>query len=46
MTEFVFWKLAYDNAWASKEDVKSAITYGLITQEQGNLILGIQETEG
>jgi len=40
MTEFVFWKMAYDNSWATEADINSAIEFGLLTQEQGNMILG------
>lgn len=40
MTEFVFWKYAYVQEWATKEDIKSACTFGLITDAQMKMILG------
>lgn len=40
MTELVFWKMAYDNKWATKADIKSALAFGMITEPQKKMILG------
>lgn len=39
VSDFVFWKMAYDNGWATEQDIQDAILFELITQEQGDLIL-------
>lgn len=40
MTELVFWKMAFDNKWATKEDIESAFNFGMITEPQKKMILG------
>lgn len=40
MTEFVFWKMAYDNKWATKADIESACNFNMITADQKKMILG------
>lgn len=39
MTEFVFWKMAYDNGWATKLDIESAYNFNMITADQKKMIL-------
>ncbi len=43
MSEFVFWRMAWINGWATEQDISDAVTWGLLTQEQADLILNSSE---